>query len=425
MRRALPVTLAIVILLVVGFELYVFKGVRTLSASFDSAQSRSITHIVYWALTAFLAISFVYAMMASRAEGSPVNSKTLTYIMGVFFLFTVPKIIFFAFHFFDDVFTGIGWLINKVQASTPAPDSGEGMTRSAFLTKVGLGAAAIPFIAISWGILKGRYDFRVRRHTLQFDNLPGAFHGLKVVQLSDIHIGSFFDNHAAVEKGIEMVMDLKPDLILFTGDMVNNVAQETDGWAPILSRLKAPLGVYSVLGNHDYGDYVNWSSVQDKAANLERLKRVQREEFGMDLLLNENRILSKDGEQIALLGVENWGKPPFVQYGDLAKSMQGTDDEGFQLLMSHDPSHWDEQVLGKTKIDLTLSGHTHGMQFGIEIPGIKWSPVKYRYPRWGGLYPEGKQRLYVNRGFGYIGFPGRVGILPEITLLELQRTDLA
>lgn len=426
MKSSVLMTIAIFTIVLLAIELYVFKGVSTLTKQLHSPGFRLIIHLLYWAVTIGLMCCLLYVFVTVRANGSPVNNKLLSYVMGAFILITVPKLVFFVFHLLDDITTGVSWLISSATASpATSPHGNAAISRSAFLTKVGLGVASIPFIAIGYGILKGRYDYRVRRHTLEFDNLPKSFDGFKVVQISDIHIGSFFDNHQVVQKGIDMVLDLKPDLIVFTGDLVNNLASETDGWAPVLSQLKAPMGVFSILGNHDYGDYMQWDSLEQKQANLTKLLRVQREELGMDLLLNEHRILEKGGEHIALIGVENWGKPPFVQHGQLDKAMAGTDNSGFQLLLSHDPSHWEAQVLNHTKIDLTLSGHTHGMQFGIEIPGIKWSPVQYRYPRWGGLYAEGNQRLYVNRGFGYIGFPGRVGILPEITLLELKCSELA
>ena len=271
-----------------------------------------------------------------------------------------------------------------------------------------------------YGVVKGRFDFEIVNQSIQFDNLPDSFSGLRIVQLSDIHIGSFFDNHEEVKAAINKVNELKPDYIFFTGDMVNNYAWELDGWEEIFGSLKAQYGKYSILGNHDYADYVKWDNEADKLKNLEDLKQ-RHAKMGFELLLNESVKLEKDGEFIELLGLENWGKGRFAKYGDLVETMKHTAPESFKILMSHDPSHWDEQVLEKTSINLTLAGHTHGMQYGVKIGSFQFSPVQFRYPRWAGIYTEGKQHLYVNRGFGYIGFAGRVGISPEITLLELRK----
>ena len=276
------------------------------------------------------------------------------------------------------------------------------------------------FLFIVRGIMVGRFDFKVLKETIHFDSLPEVFDGLKVVQISDMHIGSFYRHKDQIAKAVDMVNKLNPDIIFFTGDMVNNVSDELKGFEGILDKLHAPLGKYSILGNHDYGDYVKWESIEAKRQNLETLASLQRKS-GFDLLLNENRVLEKSGQQIAIVGVENWGTPPFAQYGQLPLASKGTEQIPFRILLSHDPSHWDEEVADKTNIQLTLSGHTHGMQFGIRIGDWQWSPVSLRYERWHGLYTQNKQHLYVNRGLGHIGFPGRVGMLPEITLLELRR----
>jgi predicted MPP superfamily phosphohydrolase len=233
-----------------------------------------------------------------------------------------------------------------------------------------------------------------------------------------MHLGSFNKNFEKIAKAVDLINEQEPDLILFTGDLVNNFAEETNGWAPVLSKMKAKIGKYSILGNHDYGDYSHWKLPEDKAKNLQEIKDFHKE-VGFKLLLNESETITINGEEIALVGVENWGKPPFPQHGDLTKAINGSANLPFKILMSHDPSHWDAQVLD-TDIALTFSGHTHGMQFGLERAGIKWSPVQYKYPRWGGLYQQADQYLYVNRGFGYIGFPGRIGMPPEITFVELS-----
>jgi predicted MPP superfamily phosphohydrolase len=276
------------------------------------------------------------------------------------------------------------------------------------------------FAFIVRGILIGRFDFKVLKETIHFDTLPDAFDGLRAVQISDIHIGSFYQHKDQIAKAVDMVNSLKPDIIFFTGDMVNNVAEELKGFEPILAKLQAPLGKFSILGNHDYGDYVKWESKEAKIKNLDTLKDLQQH-AGFDLLLNENRLITKNGQQIAVIGVENWGTPPFAQYGQLPVAVKGTENTPFRILLSHDPSHWDVEVAKKTDIQLTLAGHTHGMQFGIRIGDWQWSPVQWRYERWHGLYTHLKQHLYVNRGLGHIGFPGRVGMLPEITLLEFRK----
>jgi predicted MPP superfamily phosphohydrolase len=264
-----------------------------------------------------------------------------------------------------------------------------------------------------------KYDYQVKKVTINFDTLPQAFKGLKMVHISDIHSGSF-NNKEAVQKGVSRILELKPDIIFFTGDLVNNKADEMNDYIDVFSRLKAPMGVYSTLGNHDYGDYEQWESLTQKENNLNQLKEVHSR-LGWRLLLDENITLERNEQKISVIGVQNISaKPRFHSYGSLAKAYAGTEAIPFKVLLSHDPSHWEGQVT-KTynDIQLMLAGHTHGMQFGVELPGFRWSPVQYVYKQWAGLYEEKNQKLYVNRGFGFIGYPGRVGILPEITLIEL------
>jgi predicted MPP superfamily phosphohydrolase len=264
-----------------------------------------------------------------------------------------------------------------------------------------------------------KYRYQVSRMRMSFKNLPAAFKGMRIVHISDIHSGSFTDKEA-VEKGIKKILKEKPDMILFTGDLVNDRASEMKDYMDVFSQLKAPFGVYSTLGNHDYGDYARWESIEAKKENLEQLKQVHKN-MGWRLLMNEHVVLEKGGDRIALLGIENWGaKGNFSKYGKMEEAYPGAEQYPFKILMSHDPSHWDAEVRTKyNDIDLTLAGHTHGMQFGLELPGFKWSPIKYMYKQWAGLYEAGDQRLYVNRGFGFLGYPGRIGILPEITVIEL------
>lgn len=293
--------------------------------------------------------------------------------------------------------------------------------RRAFLSLIALGIAAIPFGALLFGMYKGKYNFKVLRYTLTFDDLPEAFDGYQLTQISDIHSGSF-DDEKKISYAIDLINEQKSDVILFTGDMVNNKAEEMVPWAPLFSKLTAPDGKFSVLGNHDYGDYVAWSTEQEKEQNLEDLKTLQRN-MNFDLLLNESRYIQKKGERIALVGVENWGRGGFKKAGDLTKAAGAIAADDFKILLSHDPSHWEDVVVTDPyHYHLTLSGHTHGMQFGIEIPGwIKWSPIKWRYKYWAGIYKEVGQFINVNRGFGFLGYPGRVGIWPEITVITLKK----
>ena len=293
-------------------------------------------------------------------------------------------------------------------------------SRRKFVSTLGWGLAAIPFASILYSIFKGKYNYKVWKYTLYFDNLPKAFDGYRITQISDIHCGSF-DNYEKIRYGVELINSQKSDVILFTGDLVNNLANEVHNWKSLFATLQAPDGVFSIMGNHDYGDYSSWETTEAKQQNLEHLFQLQKQ-MGWQLLLNEHCYLERNGEKIALIGVENWGHGRFSKYGDLNKAMEGVNTEDFKILMSHDPTHWQEVVLPENKdIQLTLSGHTHGMQCGIEIPGwLKWSPSQYIYKYWGGIYEEGGKYLNVNRGFGYHAFPGRLGVWPEITVIELK-----
>ncbi|WP_034555536.1 metallophosphoesterase [Capnocytophaga sp. oral taxon 326] len=293
-------------------------------------------------------------------------------------------------------------------------------SRRKFVSTLGWGLAAIPFASILYSIFKGKYNYKVWKYTLYFDNLPKAFDGYRITQISDIHCGSF-DKYEKIRYGVDLINSQKSDVILFTGDLVNNLANEVHNWKSLFATLQAPDGVFSIMGNHDYGDYSSWETPEAKQQNLEHLFQLQKQ-MGWQLLLNEHCYLERNGEKIALIGVENWGHGRFSKYGDLNKAMEGVNTEDFKILMSHDPTHWQEIVLPENKdIQLTLSGHTHGMQCGIEIPGwLKWSPSQYIYKYWGGMYEEGGKYLNVNRGFGYHAFPGRLGVWPEITVIELK-----
>jgi uncharacterized protein len=402
----------IVPILLLVLDLYVFQAVKTVSQG-ASPRVRSTIHIGYWVIS-ILAILCILPILYRRVTG--LQGYVFFILIGLY----LAKILVGLFLLLDDVRRVIQWIAGKLlAASGPAPVvPAEGISRSIFMSWVGLGLGAGLYSSLMYGF-SNKYRYRVRRMRLTFDNLPASFKGLKIVQLSDIHSGSLTDP-VAVRRGVEMVLAEKPDIILFTGDLVNNIAPEVGEYQAIFGCLDAPMGVYSTLGNHDYGDYFWWENAEVKKANLDHLMRIQKE-MGWRLLMNEHVVLERGGEQIALLGVENWSvKARFPKYGKLDEAYAGAEKYPFKILMSHDPSHWDAQVRKEyPDIDLTLSGHTHGMQFGLEMPGFKWSPVQYIYKEWAGLYEEGKQKLYVNRGFGFIGYPGRVGIMPEITVIEL------
>lgn len=415
--------IVIPIILWLLFEWYVFKGFASAITFVANPLLKKLLLIAYWLIPLFMLGQIIYLFWLTRQPNYSPSTAYWSSFMATTVLFIVPKLLIFGSHLIEDIVYSISWLFHKINPGELASETERSGTisRARFITQLGVILATIPFFSILYGILFGRFNFTVVRKQLSFASLPKAFNGLKIVHISDMHLGSFQQKHEPVKKAINMINELNPDLVLFTGDLVNNHTDEVHGWEDILSGIKANIGKYSITGNHDYGDYFRWSSKEEKQANFERFK-AKHKEIGFELLLNNQLSFQKGEEKIVLAGVENWGKPPFKQYGDLAKALMDVSDDTFTILMSHDPSHWDEEVIPKSQVDLTLSGHTHGMQFGIDIPGFKWSPVKYKYPRWSGLYEEGSQKLYVNRGFGYLAFPGRVGMPPEITLIELQST---
>jgi len=398
-------------------DIYVFQVLKYISQS-AGAKTKLIIYSVYWVISAS-AILFLMILPYLSFEQQPkvLRNTIFAVIAGLFF----AKLIASVFFLVDDIRRGIQWAAGKLFFSNTEGETmqeGTKITRSIFLSWIGMIAGGGLFGSLVYGF-GNKYKYHIRKQRLSFVNLPASFKGLKIVHISDIHSGSFTDKHA-VAHGVEKILEEKPDLVLFTGDLVNDMASEMKNYMDVFSRLNAPMGVFSTLGNHDYGDYVQWPSMEAKKENLERLKNVHGE-LGWRLLMNEYVELTRGDEKIALLGIENWSaKARFPKYGDLKKAYEGSSSYPFKILMSHDPSHWDAQVRPLyPDIDLMLSGHTHGMQFGVEIPGFRWSPVQYIYKQWAGLYEEGNQKLYVNRGYGFLGYPGRVGILPEITVLEL------
>jgi uncharacterized protein len=388
----------ILVLFLVG-DLYFYQAVTTLTQN-------PLLHNLYWLVDVLLVVGII-SIIALLRNGRHVQ-RAVTLIMGGMMLSFIPKI-FASLVLIAEDFV-------RLFRGFPA--------RSIYVSEVALAVAAIFFLIILFGVTRGRHFYRVKRETITFPDLPEAFDGFTITQISDIHSGSLSDIKG-VQRGLDLANAQNSDLLLFTGDLVNNTASEMDPWISSFSQLKAPYGKYSVLGNHDYGDYMRWESDTAKAANLDRLKEVHAE-TGFRLLLNESVTIKKQGESLALVGVENWGKGGFHKYGDLKLATTAVPDSAFKILMSHDPSHWDEVTLDHHQhIHLTLAGHTHGMQFGIELFGFKWSPIKYFYKQWAGLYNQGGKYLYVNRGFGFHGLKGRIGIWPEITVLTLKRGQTA
>ncbi|MFA7688309.1 MAG: metallophosphoesterase [Moheibacter sp.] len=402
--------LAIFFIIVLVVEWYAFQAVRT---AFDH---RWISRI-YVFISVLAAGYLIYSITGfDRTQGQ--NAHTLL-TLGIFLLIYVPKLFLAIFLLGEDI---LRLFVGSYQYFSQSKTSPEFLPeRRKFLSTLALGVAAIPFASLIYGIFQGRYNYKVLKQQLFFSDLPDAFDGFNILHISDIHCGSF-DNPEKIQYGIDLINQQHFDLLVFTGDMVNTHATEMDDWLEMFSAIKQPrFGKYSILGNHDYGEYIDWPTPAHKRANFEAIKGIFPK-IGFDLLLNEKVKLKKDNTEIHLVGVENWGRG-FKKLGDLDKAADGLGEKDFKILLTHDPSHWDLQVKDHPlNFQLTLCGHTHGMQFGIEIPGfIKWSPVQYIYKYWAGLYKELERYIYVNRGFGYHAYPGRVGIWPEITLIELKK----
>ncbi len=402
----------VVFLLTLYFALdfYIFVAVRSMVEDASVWVRRGVI-IAYWVISV-LAVAGV--LMYTRIDPKVFKNLRL-YITTFFFILFMGKALASIFLLVDDIRRAFTWIVNLF----PAQEDKFSTSRSDFMAKSAMIAGAIPIAAMSFGVISGAHDYRVRRRIIESQNLPKAFDGLRVVQISDIHTGSFF-NKTAVEGGIDMLNAEKPDVFFFTGDLVNNRSEEAKDYLDVFKKVNAPLGKFSVMGNHDYGDYSSWPSHQDKLKDIKDLHEMHGY-MDWDILLNENRILKVDGEELAVLGCENWGAGRFSKYGDMGLTVRGVEDHPFKILLSHDPSHWDAQIRPNySDIDLTLAGHTHGFQFGVEFGDFKWSPAQYRYKQWSDLHMEEDQYLYVNRGYGFIGYPGRIGILPEITVLELK-----
>lgn len=418
-----PVGSFIVLLIMIALDIYVFMVIRSVSNSANPL-IRNLIYWVYW-LVSIMTIIGVVIFMAKGIEYLPKQIRA--YLFASILAFVFGQLISSVFFLIDDVRRLIQWAAGKIffRNTEIATMSGDGISRSAFLSWLGLAAGTSLFGSLIYGF-HNKYNYRVKRVQLSYDNLPPGFHGVKIVHFSDVHSGSFM-NKKAVAHGVEKIMAENGDMVIFSGDLVNDRATEMNDYIDVFDKVKAPMGVYSTFGNHDYGDYARWPyEGVTKEQNLANLAKIH-EQLGWRLMMDEHIPLEKNGDKIALIGIQNWSaKARFPKYGNMKKAYAGTENYPFKILISHDPSHWDAEVRPEYgDVDLMLSGHTHGMQFGVEIPGFKWSPVQYMYKEWDGLYEEGKQKLYVNPGFGFIGYPGRVGILAEITVLELVNSKMA
>lgn len=386
-------------------EVYIYQAVRTLT---DNLWIK----IGYWVIS--LAVYGIFAYEVTHYQRSDRSMIRAQIMISLFLIFILPKIFVVLFLLIDDIIRVGGYLIGFSK-----PSENFFPERRKFLSLVGLGMSGVLSALFIDGITFGKYRHKVRRVRVNFTNLPKSFKGYKIIQISDVHSGSFSDP-GKLEHAIELINEQKPDLVLFTGDMVNNVADEFKPFIPLFSKIKAKDGKFAVLGNHDYGDYVTWEAPAAKKENLDTLIRYEKQ-AGFDMLRNEHRIIEKNGEKLYILGVENWGLKPFPQFGKIDDALKNVPESATKILMSHDPTHFDYVVKKHpANIHLTLSGHTHGMQFGLDLKNVKWSPVQYKYPKWADLYESEGKLLYVNRGFGVLGYPGRVGVLPEITLFELS-----
>ncbi len=415
------VRLVVFIAVLLVIDLYAFQAVRFLTR--QSPDWQRYWYLLYWGISA-ACFGIILAAQFSDWHLWPKAFRTYSFAM-VFIVF-VSKLFIDVFLVADDIVRLIRFAAMKIptlfNAGPSSGHTGPAITRSEFLVRAGMLVGAVPFFSLLYGMVSGAHNYRIHRVSIPHKGLPPALDGFRIVQISDIHTGSFHSPEP-LQKAVDLINSLEADVVFFTGDLVNNKHEEALPHARALSGIRSRHGVYSVFGNHDYGDYARWPSAEAKSRNFQQLKALHLQ-LGWNLLMDEHAYMTAGNEKLAVVGVQNWsGRGNFQQYGNIEKAMLGFEPGTFNILLSHDPSHWDAQVRDRyPDLHLTLSGHTHGMQFGVEVPGFKWSPAQYFYRQWAGLYSAGMQHLYVNRGLGYIGYPGRVGILPEITLMELKNS---
>ncbi len=403
MRSYSLFTIILLCLAILMVDIFAFYWLQSITNIISFPWLITAIYSVFWMFTIGL-ISAIILLKVKLDTINPIRKQRwVSSLYGLTVSSFIPKLIFVII---ISILYAINYLFSEKESLIIIP-------------LVGLFSGFFPFFIIVFGILKTVYRFKIHPIKIKSDVLPSSFRNLKIVHISDLHIGSFNYRYTILDRAVTQINELKPDILVFTGDLVNNYAWELRGWAAVFSKLIAKKGKFAVLGNHDYGDYSTWESEEAKQENFNSIKEFYKK-TGFKLLLNEAEIITENSNEIAIVGVENWGKPPFKQYGDLKQALQNVSHIPLKILLSHDPSHWSEEVLNKTNITLTLSGHTHGMQVGINLGNKKWSPIQYKLKQWAGLYKEKKQYLYVNRGLGWLGFPGRIGMRPEITLIELD-----
>ena len=418
-NRFSPFWMFLPALVIIIVDIYVFQAVKS-SFSDSKSSTQRIAYITYWFLSSFTYLAVIILVFKGYTNW---HGWSKNIIVGFAQAVFIGKILVLPFILMDDLFRLFRWIFSLFGASSEEIQP-NGISRLQFLSRLGLAIGSFTFGAFIYGILRGAYNYQVRKVNLPVKNLPEEWADVKIVQISDLHIGSFADS-TPVQKIVDLVNAEDADIVFFTGDLVNYASKEAAPYIEILKSIKTKTKVYSILGNHDYGNYVQWDTEKEMRDNFQHLLDIQRNELGWDLLMDEHRILERNGKKLAIIGVQYIGHSlRFGKFGDLKKAYSGAETADIQLLLSHDPSHWDHEVSQKeefSSIHATFAGHTHGFQFGIEIPGIKWSPSQYVYPHWAGLYKIKEQHLYVNRGAGFLGYPGRLGISPEITVFQLVK----
>ncbi|MCF8332387.1 MAG: metallophosphoesterase [Bacteroidales bacterium] len=409
MKKRIKKFLLVLISIVLLIDLITMRGINLFLDNPSRLATIAISS-VHWGISAFFIILLFVGIIFTPDMKSASFSRKAFIITGIFILFYIPKLVFVSLNVLDELI---------FQTARFMQYEGEYML---ILSKVGIVLAGFTFLLIFFGIIRGKTNLKITHESIHSPSVPDSFDGFKIIHISDFHLGSIPSRSGYPQKIAGKINQQKADLILFTGDLINNVASEAEPWIDVLKSIKGKTGKYAITGNHDYGEYVNWKDDDERNADQQKLKAIF-EKTGFYLLENQGTKIKKNDESLGIIGVENWGQPPFQQYGNFKKALDSTPITSYQILMSHDPSHWDAEVLNKTNIGLTLSGHTHGFQFGIMLNGkFQWSPVQYKYPRWAGLYKEGNQYLNINRGLGYIGFPGRIGMPPEISVLTLKKS---